>query len=45
MYLRDDDALENYLIQLALDGAALFPSASAPPIQGIALEALVKNIR
>ncbi|MEK6731360.1 MAG: DNA topoisomerase (ATP-hydrolyzing) subunit B [Pseudomonadota bacterium] len=43
MYLRDDDALENYLIQLALDGAALFPSASAPPIQGIALEALVKK--
>ncbi|OGT68425.1 MAG: DNA gyrase subunit B, partial [Gammaproteobacteria bacterium RIFCSPLOWO2_02_FULL_42_9] len=26
MYLRDNDALENYLIQLALDSAALFPS-------------------
>jgi len=43
MYLRDNDALENYLIQLALDSAALFPSASAPAIKGVALEALVKK--
>ncbi len=42
-YLKDDDALENYLIQQALDGAQLFVSPGAPPIAGEQLESLVKE--
>lgn len=44
-YVKDDAALEEYLVQLALDGASLYPDASTPPIQGIGLEKLVQDYR
>jgi DNA gyrase subunit B len=42
-YVKDDDALEKYLMQLALDKAALYPSANAPAITATALEELIKH--
>jgi DNA gyrase subunit B len=44
-YLKDDLALENYLIQIALDNAGLHVNGEAPPISGIALEALINDYR
>ncbi|MCD8525144.1 MAG: DNA topoisomerase (ATP-hydrolyzing) subunit B [Gammaproteobacteria bacterium] len=44
-YLKDDDALENYLIQMALEEASVHPSIDAPAIQGPALESLLKQYR
>jgi len=42
-YLKDDDALSDYLIQTALTGAALFPGENALPITGVGLEKLLKD--
>jgi DNA gyrase subunit B len=42
-YLKDDAELENYLLQSALDGAALYTAKDAPGIQGLALENLAKS--
>lgn len=44
-YLKDDDAMTRFLLQAAMDGAALHVNADAPPIQGSALEALVNEYR
>ena len=44
-YLKDDDALNEYLTQSALDGAALYVNADAPPLTGEPLEALVTEFR
>lgn len=44
-YVKDDDALYQYLTQSALDGAELFPSKDAPAISNQALEALVLEFR
>ncbi|RMG31764.1 MAG: DNA topoisomerase (ATP-hydrolyzing) subunit B [Gammaproteobacteria bacterium] len=38
MYVKDDQELDAWLLQTALDGARLHPSAEAPPIRGEALE-------
>lgn len=40
-YMKDESALEAWLIQSALDGAALYVSQDAPPITGQALESLM----
>lgn len=40
-YLKDDEALENYLIQLALHEALLIPGENMAPISGPGLEKLV----
>jgi DNA gyrase subunit B len=44
-YVKDDDALLVYLTQKALENAALYVNASAPGIQGAALERLVTKFR
>ncbi|GAB2189681.1 DNA topoisomerase (ATP-hydrolyzing) subunit B [Sessilibacter sp. MAH1] len=44
-YLKDDDAMTKFLLQAAMDSAALHVNADAPPIQGSALEALVNEYR
>ncbi len=42
-YLKDDAELENYLLNSALDDAALFSSKDAPCIKEVALEQLAKQ--
>jgi DNA gyrase subunit B len=44
-YVKDDDALFQYLTQSALDGAELFPAKDTPPISAKALEELVLQFR
>ena len=42
-YVKDDNEMERYLLQLALDEAQLHLSADAPAISGEALESLVRQ--
>ena len=42
-YVKDDIELNNYLLNIALDGAELHINESAPPITGVALEDLCKQ--
>ncbi len=42
-YVKDDNELTEYLLQLALSDAALHPGAGAPPIGGGGLEGLVRQ--
>lgn len=44
-YIKDDDAMDTFLLQLALDNTTLHPSASAPPISGAALEDITTHYR
>jgi len=44
-YLKDDNALDEYLIQIALDDAQLFVAADTPPIMGSVLESLIHDYR
>ena len=44
-YLKDDDALEAYLTQKALEEASLHVNETAPAMQGAALEELVAQFR
>ncbi len=44
-YVKDDEALFEYLTQSALDGAAFYPGKEAPPITAMALEELVQQYR
>jgi DNA gyrase subunit B len=44
-YVKDDDALFEYLTNNALDGSLFYPSQDTPPIKGQALETLVHEIR
>ncbi|MEM6582680.1 MAG: DNA topoisomerase (ATP-hydrolyzing) subunit B [Pseudomonadota bacterium] len=44
-YLKDDEALNQYLTQGALDGAAIHVNPDAPPIAGSVLEDLVTQYR
>lgn len=41
-YLKDDDALNSLLTSIAVDNSSLHVSKDAPPIQGLALENMVK---
>ena len=45
LYLKDDAALNAYLIGNAVDGAELRTSADAPPVHGAALERLLLDYR
>lgn len=42
-YLKDDAELNAYLLQTALDDAAVFPTPETPPIMGVPLEILAKE--
>jgi DNA gyrase subunit B len=44
-YVKDDDALDNYLTQLALHNATFVPMSDAPSIQGAALEKMMQQYR
>ncbi|EHL32532.1 DNA topoisomerase (ATP-hydrolyzing) subunit B [Legionella drancourtii] len=44
-YVKDDEALFDYLTQSALDGAAFYPAKDAPAITAMALEDLVQQFR
>ncbi len=44
-YLKDDEALDNYLLQGALDGTTLHVNAEAPGISGSQLETVVQDYR
>jgi DNA gyrase subunit B len=44
-YVKDDEALIEYLTTLALDNASIHVNESAPAISGVALEGLVKQYR
>jgi DNA gyrase subunit B len=44
-YVKDDEALYEYLTQSAMEGAELFPTTEAPPISALALEELVLQYR
>jgi DNA gyrase subunit B len=44
LYMKDDSALNAYLIQNAIDGAELVPAAGAPPVRGAALESLMQSV-
>jgi DNA gyrase subunit B len=44
-YIKDDDMLEQYLTQIALDGASLHPNENAPAISGVALSEIVDEFR
>jgi DNA gyrase subunit B len=44
-YLKDDEDLENYLLQIALEGAELYGNEDTPAIQGAGLESLVNEFR
>lgn len=40
-YIKDDEALSEYLTQVAIEGAELITEDGAPPIQGAALESII----
>ena len=42
-YVKDDAALNDYLLQLALEKTSLFSDEDSPPIQGIGLETLAND--
>jgi DNA gyrase subunit B len=44
-YVKDDEALFEYLTQSALEDAQFYPSREAPPIASMALEELVQQFR
>jgi DNA gyrase subunit B len=44
-YLKDDEALNQYLTQSDLENASIFVNSDAPPISGSGLEELVKQYR
>lgn len=44
-YIKDDEALEEYVIQLALENASLHVNESAPPLAGAQLEKLINDYR
>ena len=44
LYIKDDHALNAYLISNAIENAELVPAAGAPPVRGVALESLMQAV-
>ncbi|AIR88888.1 DNA topoisomerase (ATP-hydrolyzing) subunit B [Pseudomonas cremoricolorata] len=44
-YIKDDEAMEEYMTQSALEDASLHLDESAPPVSGMQLESLVNDFR
>lgn len=44
-YIKDEEALEEYVIQLALENASLYVNESAPALSGAQLEKLINDYR
>ncbi len=44
-YLKDDEEVESFFVQVALEGAKLYSNEQAPPISGDALGVLVNDYR
>jgi len=44
-YIKDDDAMEEYMTQSALEDASLHLDDAAPPVSGVELERLVNDFR
>ncbi|WP_028695874.1 DNA topoisomerase (ATP-hydrolyzing) subunit B [Pseudomonas cremoricolorata] len=44
-YIKDDEAMEEYMTQSALEDASLHLDESAPPVSGVQLESLVNDFR
>ena len=44
-YLKDEDAMSEYLTQSAVDGTSFYVNPDAPPITGSALETLMKEFQ
>ena len=44
-YVKDDEALADYLLQLSIENASLYVNANAPALSGVALENLMKDYR
>jgi len=44
-YIKDDEAMEEYMTQSALEDASLHLDESAPPVSGVELERLVNEFR
>ena len=42
-YIKDDEAMDEYILGLSLDNAALYPSSDSPAIKSTALEELARN--
>lgn len=42
-YVKDDEGLQAFLSQIALEDAALHVSPSAPPVKGVGLESIVRE--
>ena len=42
-YVKDDAELNNYLLQIAIENAELYPGNDAPPITGLGLEELAQQ--
>jgi DNA gyrase subunit B len=42
-YVKDDSELNNYLLQIALDGSQLIVAENTPPVSGEALETLARD--
>jgi len=44
-YLKDDEELDSYMVNIALEGSAIYVNDAAPAMSGAALETLVKEYR
>ncbi len=44
-YVKDDNELNSYLLQMAIENAQLYVNADTPPLSGVALESIAKQLQ